>query len=283
MDALALTLTGSDLGRLAEEVARERGQSGAISVVAMAIRPGQRWEIDHAGDRPFYPASVMKLFTLGFVAHRLDEGLLPFTAELERAARDMIRDSNNDATGYLIDLACNTTPGPELVDAALEDFVRRRMAMNAFFANRFGLEVEVRNRTYNEGPYGREVQLMGGRREFRNRLTARAAAHFMAAVVTGQGFSPARAEWMRSLLTRPHPGEVDPPVADSADPQATDFLGAGTPLGSPFMSKAGWMSEVRHDVLGRVAADGTVEVVAVFTEIPDDHGLITALGRRLWG
>jgi beta-lactamase class A len=283
MAPIALAFTGPELGHLALEVSRERGQSGAISVVALAIRDGQRWEIDHDGDRPFYPASVMKLFTLAYVAHRLDEGAIALTPELERAARDMIRDSSNDATGYLIDLACGTTPGPELIGDDLEAFVRRREAMNAFFSARFGLEVEVRNRTYNEGPYGREVQLMGLRREHRNRLTPRAAAHLMACIVLGQGFSSAHAEWMRGLLTRAHPGLVDPPVLDASDPQATDFLGAATPLGTSFMSKAGWMSEVRHDVLARRWADGTVEVVAVFTEIPDDQGLITALGRRLWG
>ena len=282
MDALALTLSAADLAKRAEEVAAARGVSGAISIVAVAVGPEGRAEIDLAGDRPFYPASVMKLFILAYVAYQLDRGILTMTDELQRAARDLIRDSNNDATGYLIDLACGTTPGPELAGSELEVFVARRAAMNTFFADQFGLDVEVRNRTYNEGPYGREVQLMGANRTFRNRLTPRAATHLMAAVVTGDGFSSARAAWMRELLTRAHPGPVEPPVVDSAEPQGPASFPAALPGSVPSLSTAGWMSEVRHDVLARRRGQAGWEVVAVFTEIPDDQGFITALGRRLW-
>jgi len=68
----------------------------------------------YRGDAQIYPASVVKLFYL-VAAHRwLEDGRLQDTEELRRAMHDMIVDSYNEATHYIVDLLTGTTSGPEL-------------------------------------------------------------------------------------------------------------------------------------------------------------------------
>src|SRR5687768_15782946 len=66
------------------------------------------------GDARIYPASVIKLFYL-HAAHRwMEDGKIQDTPELRRAIKDMIVDSYNEATHYILDLLTETTSGPEL-------------------------------------------------------------------------------------------------------------------------------------------------------------------------
>src|SRR4051812_171925 len=74
------------------------------------------------GDVAIYPASVVKLFYLA-AAHRwMEDGKLADTPELRRAMKDMIVDSSNDATGYVVDVLTGTTSGPELSDAEIKEW-----------------------------------------------------------------------------------------------------------------------------------------------------------------
>ena len=76
--------------------------------------PQQPVQASYRGGEQIYPASVIKLFYL-VAAHRwLEDGKLKDTEELRRAMRDMIVDSLNEATGYLVDCLTGTTSGPEL-------------------------------------------------------------------------------------------------------------------------------------------------------------------------
>ena len=65
-------------------------------------------------DRILYPASVVKLVYAVAVEQWLQRDLIPDNDELQRAMRDMIADSSNDATGLVVDLLTGTTSGPAL-------------------------------------------------------------------------------------------------------------------------------------------------------------------------
>lgn len=71
-----------------------------------------------AGDRPRYPASVVKLVYLVAAEAWRQADLLADTPELRRALSDMIRDSSNDATSLVVDLLSGTTSGPSLPPSA---------------------------------------------------------------------------------------------------------------------------------------------------------------------
>ncbi|MDQ6940603.1 MAG: class A beta-lactamase-related serine hydrolase, partial [Verrucomicrobiota bacterium] len=102
---------------------------------------------DYHGDAPFYPASVIKLFVMAEVFHQGKH-----SPEIERALREMIHVSDNDATAYLIDVLSNTTAGPELEGKALEEFIDRRRVINRYFDS-LGYHISAMMKPWSFGPY----------------------------------------------------------------------------------------------------------------------------------
>src|SRR5688572_5843142 len=113
------------------------------------------------GDAPIYPASVVKLFYLA-AAHRwLEDGKIRESEELERALRDMIVDSSNDATHHVLDVVTGTTAGPDLSGEARRDWEFKRNAINRYFVGLGYQGVNANQKTWCEGPYGRERTFVG--------------------------------------------------------------------------------------------------------------------------
>src|ERR1044071_7032157 len=138
-----------------------------------------------------YPASVVKLFYLAAAHHQMDTGALKQTPELERALHDMIVDSSHDATHLVVDALTNTTGGPELDDAALREWIEKRNAVNRYFRALGYEKINVNQKPWCEGPYGRERQGLGPNFENRNKLTTNATARIWYEIVTGRAASPA--------------------------------------------------------------------------------------------
>lgn len=229
------------------------------------------------GDRLMYPASVVKVFYLGFAAYLMDEGRIELTAETQRAAHDMIVNSNNDATGYMIDLICGTTPGPELDAAGLAQFGERRQAVNRWFASKGYSGVNAVQRTYNEGPYGREKQWLGENNANRNMLSPDAGAKFMTDLALGRLWSDERTNWMKSLLHRFNPADD----FDKADAQARAYIGKVIPKGTKLYSKAGWTSTTRHDLCWLVMPDKKELVISIMTSKGSNMKLVPFLGAEI--
>ncbi|HEY7547580.1 MAG TPA: hypothetical protein VID27_21965, partial [Blastocatellia bacterium] len=80
----------------------------------------------HRGQEPIYPASVVKLFYFVAAHHQMETGALRSTPEIERALRDMIVDSSNDATHFILDTLTGATAGPELEPQALAEWMNKR-------------------------------------------------------------------------------------------------------------------------------------------------------------
>jgi predicted amidohydrolase YtcJ/beta-lactamase class A len=231
----------------------------AITVIDLAdpknpIRAGYR------GDESTYPASVVKLFYLVAAYHQMEQGVLPRTPELERALHDMIVDSSNDATAFTVDMLTGTTSGPELGEAALHDWMGRRDWMNRYFAALGYAKINVDQKTWCEGPYGRERQGLGPDFQNRNKLTTDAVARLWYEIVTGRVASPENTRQMINLLHRD-------PFTKSEDPddQATAYMGKSLPSGSQYYSKAGWTSTTRHDTAYIQQPNGAEYILSVFT------------------
>jgi predicted amidohydrolase YtcJ/beta-lactamase class A len=231
----------------------------ALTVVDLNDREHPAWA-SHRGQERIYPASVVKLFYLVAAHHQMESGALKQTPELERALRDMIVDSSNDATHLVVDAVTNTTAGPELDERALGEWMEKRNAVNRYFAGLGYEKINVNQKPWCEGPYGRERQGLGPNFENRNKLTTDAVSRLMYEIVTSRAVSAARSRAMMNLLRRD-------PFSKSADPddQATSFLGKPLPTGAELYSKAGWTSSTRHDAAYIRLPNGAEYILTVFT------------------
>ena len=199
------------------------------------------------GDRPRYPASVVKLLYLVAAEAWLQRQLIEEGPELRRALADMIRDSSNDATGLVVDLLSGTSSGPELPPAAFARWSAQRQLMNRWFEGLGWPEWDGCNacqKTWGDGPYGRERQSYGDQLQNRNRLSTDLTARVLHGVMAGALVSPPACVRMQELLAR----SLDP-AERAADPenQVDGFIGGGLPLEARLWSKAGWMTQAHHD------------------------------------
>ncbi len=223
----------------------------------------------YRGVERIYPASVVKLFYLVAVHEWLDRAMIQPSPELDRATRDMIVDSSNDATGLVVDVLTGTTSGPELPLGPRETWQHQRNLVNRYLQTLQWPELEtinVNQKTWCDGPYGRERNFLGEVYENRNMLTTEATARLIHSIVGGVSVSGARSQAMMALMQR----SLDP-QALAVDPenQVTGFLGAGLPLTAKCWSKAGLTSKVRHDAAYIEIPDTRPYLLVVFTEGPE--------------
>jgi len=236
--------------------------SNEIAVTLVDLRdPRQPAQASCRGGEQIYPASVIKLFYLA-AAHRwMEDGKLKDTPELRRALRDMIVDSLNEATGYVVDCLTGTTSGPELSPQEMEGWYDQRNAVNRYFASLGYTNINVNRKPWCEGPYGREMQSVKMHPpNHRNWLTTDATARLLTEIATGQAVSSKRSAEMMELLKRDFA-----PDAATKNTQAQAYTGLALPAGAKLWSKAGWTSETRHDAAYVELPNGAKFVLVVFT------------------
>ncbi len=237
-----------------------------------ALTPNAFWEhsvrgFTYRGGERIYPASVVKLFYLVAVQEWLEKGMSQTSGELDRALTDMIVASSNDATSLIVDILSGTTSGPQLSPGPFETWKYQRNIINRYYQSLGWEEMQVINacqKTWGDGPYGRERAFYGEMFENRNMLTTDATARLLHSIVGGVAVSSMRSQTMMNLLKRSiKPEELS---QDGDENQVTGFLGGGLPENSQIWSKAGWTSKVRHDAAYIELPDQRPYLLVVFTE-----------------
>ena len=236
----------------------------------------------YRGEASIYPASVVKMFYMAALHRQLEDGKITLSKELERGLSDMIVDSSNEATQYIVDVLTDTASGSELPDEKLfAVWSNRRNRMNRYFASMGYTNINVNQKTHCEDAYGIEQQFRNYKGDNRNLLTSNASARLIAEIALGRVGTPERTTLMMKLLERD-------PFAEkkNANSQATDFSGkALIDLGlkdAKLWSKAGWTSRTRHDAAYIELPNGKKFAVAVFTENrSNDADLIPAMVKRV--
>ena len=246
-----------------ERFADKKLQQDQLSITLIDLRdPKRPLTASFRGNERVYPASVVKLFYL-VAAHRwLEDKKIEQTPELTRALRDMIVDSSNEATQYVLDVLTHTTGGYELPPKEMEEWQYQRNAVNRYFSSLGYTNINVNQKTFCEDAYGRERVSRGPNGENRNKLTTDATARLMMEIVTGHAANAARTAQMMDLLKREYTGQSSDP-----DDQGHGFTGIALQgrEGIRLWSKAGWTSTTRHDVAYIETPGGARFVLATFT------------------
>src|SRR5215208_638502 len=152
-----------------ERFADKKLQESELSITLIDLRdPKRPVTASFRGNERVYPASVVKLFYLA-AAHRwLEDKKIEPTPELTRALRDMIVDSSNEATQYVVDVITQTTGGYELPPKEMEEWQNQRNAVNRYFSSLGYTNINVNQKTFCEDAYGRERVSRGPNGENRN-------------------------------------------------------------------------------------------------------------------
>jgi len=246
-----------------ERFADKKLDEKQLSITLIDLRDAQHpVTASFRGNERIYPASVVKLFYLVAVERWLEDKKIQESPELSRAIRDMIVDSSNEATQYIVDVITHTTGGYELAPKEMEEWQNQRNAVNRYFTSLGYSNINVNQKTFCEDAYGREKVSRGPNGENRNKLTTDATARLLMEIVTGKAATPERTKLMMDLLKRDYTGK-----SNDADDQGHGFTGIALQgvEGVKLWSKAGWTSTTRHDAAYLEMPDGSKFILVTFT------------------
>src|SRR5829696_4038274 len=143
-----------DAARAALERFKDKGFAEkhlAVTLIDLTD-PARPERASFRGAEPIYPASVVKLFYLA-AAHRwLEDGRLKESEEFTRGLRDMIVDSSNDATAFILDSLTGVSSGAELSTEELKAWGEKRNAVNRYYAS-LGYAVGAGGINVNQKPW----------------------------------------------------------------------------------------------------------------------------------
>lgn len=227
--------------------------------VLVAARDGAWRRASVGGRQPWYPASCVKLAFAIAAVHRCEGAGRPADC-LDAAVLPMLRDSDNVATGVVVDAITETVNGPAEEAAYAPWFARRRYTEELL--ERHGLLDGQRfvNKTYptNSGEMPEGLEGLALARHGRNSMHADGGARLMLALVTGQFGEPAR-DYVRSRLRRP-------PVS------ANSSMGGGFPAGTVYESKIGDAYDTLAEIVHAELPDGRRIIVSAFSNARDPEG-----------
>ncbi len=193
-----------------------------------------------------YPASIVKL-VYGLAAYYwIKKGRLDLSDELIDAVRKMLSFSSNNATSFLIDLLTGTTSGPCIEGDSWENWKYQRSIVNDWLHDLKWEELSGINccqKTWDDGPFGREKEFYGHENKNRNAMNSDSAARVLEEIMIHINYQKNDLN-LRSFLKRNLNKVV---LKNDSFNQINGFLGEGLPENINLWSKAGLMSEVRHD------------------------------------
>ena len=196
--------------------------------------------------KTIYPASVVKL-VYGLAAYYwIKKGSLLLTEEIIDAASKMLSFSSNNATSFLIDLLTGTTSGPCLEGEFWENWKFQRNIINDWLYDLNWDEligINCCQKTWDDGPFGREKEFYGYENQNKNVMTTDSAARVLEEIMIHIDYQMNDLNLRNFLKRNLNKGFLK---NDSLN-QIDGFLGAGLPESINLWSKAGLMSKVRHD------------------------------------
>lgn len=275
-------LVDSAIGETLEKFKDKNLKITDIAVTLIDLRdPNNIKAANQRGSEKIYPASVVKMFYMNALERQLEDKRVMMTPELERGLKDMIVDSSNEATQYILDVLTGVSSGAELPAKEFEKWAYKRNVVNRFYTAQGYQNINVNQKTFCEDAYGIEQQFRGYKGNNRNMLTTNATARLLAEIVLGKTNTPARTQAMMNLMKRE-------PFAETKDQddQAHGFTGIALinkgMKDARIWSKAGWTSKTRHDAAYIETPDGLKFAIVVFTEnFATERNIIPSIAEKV--
>lgn len=257
----------SILSAAVAEISREKNfKPNEIAATVIDLRDASNLKTANvSGEMQLYTASVVKMFYMAALERQLEDRKIAMTKEMERGLRDMIVDSSNEATQYILDVLTDTSSGGELPQKEFDAWQYKRNRVNRFFSSLGYQNININQKTFCEDAYGIEQQSRAYKGQNRNMLTTNATARLLAEIALRRFVNEARSESMLKLMSRDWSTQAKDP-----DSQSVNFTGRALIKdkveGAKLWSKAGWTNKSRHDAAYIETPDGLKFVIVVFTE-----------------
>jgi beta-lactamase class A len=231
-----------------------------------------------------YPASVVKL-VYGLAAYYwIQKGSLLLTEEIIDAASKMLSFSSNNATSFLIDLLTGTTSGPCMEGELWENWKFQRNLINDWLYDLNWDEligINCCQKTWDDGPFGREKEFYGYENQNRNVMTTDSAARVLEEIMIHIDYQKNDLN-LRNFLKRNLNKRF---LENDSLNQIDGFLGAGLPENINLWSKAGLMSEVRHDSAWWINNQSLQTLLVVFCDgekYSKETSLLPAIAKEVY-
>ena len=210
-----------------------------------------------------YPASIVKLVYGLAIYSWIKTDKILFCEEISDALNKMLFYSSNDATSFLVDILTGSTSGPCIEGDSWENWKYQRSIINDWLKDLNWDELYGINccqKTWDDGPFGREKEFYGPDDNNRNMMSTDATARILQEIMININYQKDDYN-LRSFLKRNLSKKVL--IKDPLN-QVEGFLGEGLPENIDFWSKAGLMSQVRHDAAWWVNNNSVQTLLVVF-------------------
>ena len=215
--------------------------------------------------KKIYPASVVKLVYSLAIYYWIENKTIIRDLQVDEAIQEMLQNSSNDATSFIVDLLTGTTSGPSLEKETFNRWKYQREIINDWLKTLNWEELQDFNccqKTWEDRPYGREKDFYSTLNKNRNTMTTDGTARIMEEIMQNISFNEKNIN-LKNYLFR----EInEKSLHKDSNNQINGFLGEGLPQNIPFWSKAGLMSEARNDAAWWINKNQSKTLLVVFTE-----------------
>jgi len=234
--------------------------------------------------KKIYPASIVKLVYSLAIYKWIENKTILRDMQIDEATQEMLQNSSNEATSFIVDLLTGTTSGPSLEKEIFNRWKFQRTIINDWLKNLNWEELQDFNccqKTWEDRPYGREKDFYGTNNTNRNAMTTDGTARIMEEIMQNICFNENNIN-LKNYLFR----EINEQSQyKNLNNQINGFLGEGLPPKIPFWSKAGLMSEARHDAVWWINKNKSKTLLVVFTEgkeFANDYHFLPEVSKSIY-
>ena len=234
--------------------------------------------------KKIYPASLVKLVYALATYSWIENKKIFKDEEVNNAIAQMLYHSSNDATSFIVDLLSGTTSRTSLEGDIYSKWKYKRGIINNWLRDLNWEELKEFNccqKTWEDSPYGREKDFYGTFNENRNAMTTDGTARIMEEIMKNLKYHENNINIKICL----HRSLNQKSLKKDPNNQIEGFLGEGLPKDKYIWSKAGLMSEVRHDAAWWINRNKSKTLLVVFTqgqEFAQDNLFLPKISKAIY-